>query len=642
MARIIVVEDEPVTATDLEHKLTLLGHEVVAWSDTGEDAVAQAAALAPDLVLMDIRLGSGISGIEAARQLRQHSDVPIVFLTAFADQDTVDRACETFPYGYLLKPFTERSLVAAVQVALSRAREEQALSARERWVSAGLRTAGEALVAVDERGTIRFMNEHAETLLRLPSSEALGKDVRSIVPLSDAHAEGATHPIDLVLRDGRVISSPDGSQLLITGRPPITIAYSAAPVQASGQSQEGAVLVLRELPLPPAVSEVEPRAALSALSMRLSHEINNPLTYNLGALQLALRELDALRALASLSGSSREPSAAGREAQLLRIELLLRDAQEGASRVAGVMRELGALSAPDDESTPIQPTQLLNLAVGLSGLSAQQVRFERQIGPTPLVRGNKWQLTRVVAHAMQDIVNELGAPSGEPSTLLLALGTDARGWAELRIVAPARATPAAVPRTGLSPIDILSQGSVSTLVAQQLVARQGGELSVSEGPEGRVVRLCLPPMSVAAAQAQASASASVMSRGSVLVIDDEALANRVLELSLRPEYDVTAVQSAEDGLALLERGDAFDAILCDLTMPGMGGREFCERLSAARPDLAERVILMTGGACTESDARFVKQMHGRCIFKPFSTRQLVTLLAERVGARTIPPSHGPG
>ena len=631
MARIMVVEDEPVTATDLEHKLTALGHDVVGWSDNGEEAVAQARALAPDLVLMDIRLRGEISGIEAAQQLRQQSEIPIVFLTAFADQDTVDRACETLPYGYLLKPFTERSIVAAVQVALARAREEQARAARERWLAAGLRSAGEALIAVDELGAIRYLNEHAEALLGVRASEVLGEPACSLVRLSDEQAPDATHPLELALREGRVTSPARPSRLLAAaGGAPIMVFYSAAPVVAADQTQAGAVLILREARPPfgrEASDALDTSSGLSALSMRLTHEINNPLTYNLGALQLALRELDKLRAMSAINAAN-DPDTAQREAQLLRIEQLLRDAHAGASRVAGVMRELAALSLVDEDVAPLHPAELLDLAIGLSGVGTEHVRFEQQAEPAPIVQVSKWQLARVLALAVQDAVTTLDTQTPKPTTLTLKLGSDARGWAELRITAAGQRA-AVASESALA--GAIPQSSVGTLVSEQLVARCGGELTICARPEGRVVTLCLPPMNVASLEPELGDP--VPTRGSVLVIDDEPLVGRVLELSLQAEHDVTTVLSAEDGLALLERGDAFDAILCDLTMPGMDGQEFYELLSKTRPDLAQRVILMTGGATTERAQRFVNQMAGRRILKPFSTNELLPMLTGRVRAR---------
>src|SRR4249920_556604 len=149
MARIIVVEDEPITAADLEEKLTALGHEIT-WFDTGEEVAAEASSIPFDLVLMDIRLRGEMSGIDAAEQLCKQGDVPILFLTAFADQPTVDRASATRPYGYLLKPFTDRSVAAAVQVALARAASDRKRLECQRCATTALHNVGEALIMVDE------------------------------------------------------------------------------------------------------------------------------------------------------------------------------------------------------------------------------------------------------------------------------------------------------------------------------------------------------------------------------------------------------------------------------------------------------------------------------------------------------------
>jgi signal transduction histidine kinase/CheY-like chemotaxis protein len=118
-ARVLVVEDEHLVALDIQQNLSRLGHvsEVVY---SGEDAVARATSGQFDLVLMDVRLGGQLDGIEAAASIRRQVDVPIIYLTAYADNDTLDRARITEPYGYLLKPFQERELKAAIEMALQR------------------------------------------------------------------------------------------------------------------------------------------------------------------------------------------------------------------------------------------------------------------------------------------------------------------------------------------------------------------------------------------------------------------------------------------------------------------------------------------------------------------------------------------
>jgi signal transduction histidine kinase len=122
--QILIVEDESIVAMDLKLRLKELGYGVSGLAATGEAAVAMAAELRPDLILMDISLGTGMDGIEAARQV-QPLDIPVVFLTAFADEGTLARAKNSAPYGYLLKPFEERTLYSTVEMALYRHRMEQ-------------------------------------------------------------------------------------------------------------------------------------------------------------------------------------------------------------------------------------------------------------------------------------------------------------------------------------------------------------------------------------------------------------------------------------------------------------------------------------------------------------------------------------
>jgi len=116
--RILVVEDEGIIALELEHHLRDLGYEVVGTVATGAAAVAKAASLAPDVVLMDISLRGAMDGVEAARQIRAARDVPVVFLSAYADRATVDRAAVVSPFGVVTKPYDPAQLAASLETAL--------------------------------------------------------------------------------------------------------------------------------------------------------------------------------------------------------------------------------------------------------------------------------------------------------------------------------------------------------------------------------------------------------------------------------------------------------------------------------------------------------------------------------------------
>lgn len=116
--QVLVVEDESIVALDIQNMLGRLGYEVPVVVSSGEVAIEKAAEMHPDLVLMDIRLKEDMGGIEAAEQIRGRFNIPVVYLTAYADDETLQRAKITEPYGHILKPFDERKLHTAIEIAL--------------------------------------------------------------------------------------------------------------------------------------------------------------------------------------------------------------------------------------------------------------------------------------------------------------------------------------------------------------------------------------------------------------------------------------------------------------------------------------------------------------------------------------------
>lgn len=126
-AKVLIVEDESIIALDLESSLTEAGFTIAGFANSAGEAIEKVAALQPDLVLMDIHLGRGGDGVEAAEQIQAQFHLPVVYLTAHADELTFQRAKQTEPFGYVLKPFDDRALVNAIEIALSRYSAEVAI-----------------------------------------------------------------------------------------------------------------------------------------------------------------------------------------------------------------------------------------------------------------------------------------------------------------------------------------------------------------------------------------------------------------------------------------------------------------------------------------------------------------------------------
>jgi len=124
---IFIVEDESIVAKDIQNNLIKLGYNVLGIANNGNDAIEQIKSLNPDVVLMDIMIKGDLTGIEVAEQLRKFVNVPVIFLTAYADESTLSRAKVTEPYGYILKPFKEIDLHSTIEMAVYKHQKDAAL-----------------------------------------------------------------------------------------------------------------------------------------------------------------------------------------------------------------------------------------------------------------------------------------------------------------------------------------------------------------------------------------------------------------------------------------------------------------------------------------------------------------------------------
>ena len=160
--KILVVEDESIVAMDIKHRLENMGYIVPAITSSGEEAVEKASETNPDLVLMDIVLKGEMDGIDAAQQIKDNLDIPVVYLTAYSDERTLKRAKITGPFGYIIKPFEDRELHSAIEVALYKHEMESKLKANEKRLSTTLESIGDAVITTDKDGCITFMNPIAQ------------------------------------------------------------------------------------------------------------------------------------------------------------------------------------------------------------------------------------------------------------------------------------------------------------------------------------------------------------------------------------------------------------------------------------------------------------------------------------------------
>ncbi|MCW8944075.1 MAG: response regulator, partial [Sedimenticola sp.] len=182
MGRILVVEDDLLMGQDISLKLQRLGYEVVAVVASSEAALEAVADTQPDLILMDIILDGEVDGIETAARINQSSTIPIIYLTAYDDDDFIKRASITEPYGYVLKPYTARELHAVVSISLYKAQAEQSLR-QAALISATLASMSDPVLKVDRHGRVQMCNRAAERLLQSQADALLNQPVDSVIRL---------------------------------------------------------------------------------------------------------------------------------------------------------------------------------------------------------------------------------------------------------------------------------------------------------------------------------------------------------------------------------------------------------------------------------------------------------------------------
>lgn len=169
---VLVVEDNVITSQEITRQLASLGYTHVDRAFSGLEAVEKANREHPDLVLMDIHLGEGINGAEAAERIWNSLRIPIVYLTAYTDAETLRKAHLSEPFGYVLKPFDERTLYVAIETALAKHQAESLLEQQKNLLDEVFTNVQEGLALVDEFGTILFCNPGYAAIVgeRLPEN----------------------------------------------------------------------------------------------------------------------------------------------------------------------------------------------------------------------------------------------------------------------------------------------------------------------------------------------------------------------------------------------------------------------------------------------------------------------------------------
>ncbi|HPG38903.1 MAG TPA: PAS domain S-box protein [bacterium] len=246
--QIIIVEDELIIAQEIKQFLLKMDYEVPATASYGDDALQKIAAIKPDLVLMDIKLKGAMNGIEAAGKAHALYDVPVVYMTANADHDTVERAKKTEAYGFVYKPVQPDVLRAVIEMALYKHNMEKQIKEREAWLGATLQSIGDAVIATDTLGKITFINGVAETLTGWKQAECKSMPLENIFNIINKKTrKPVINPVTRALQLGSQVGLANHTILIARDGTEYQISDSASPIQNSRNEIIGVVLVFRDV-----------------------------------------------------------------------------------------------------------------------------------------------------------------------------------------------------------------------------------------------------------------------------------------------------------------------------------------------------------------------------------------------------------
>ena len=366
-ARIMVVEDEAVISLEIQDRLTKMGHSICGTAASDEEAVSVAAAKHPDLILMDVQLRGDVDGVETAQQIRDRIEIPVIYLTAFADDRTVERARLTEPFGYLIKPFSEKELYAAIETALYKHSMEAKLRESERRYAATVRCIADCVIVTDTDMTITLMNPAAQSVTGWKQEEAVGKKLDEVFKIVD---EKALVPVESPMAktiQERVVMNLTAPVLLITKNgEKVPVEDSAAPMINENGELTGAVMVFRDI-----TERKEAEAAIKIAFDSLEERVREQTAELRTSFDKLGRAMEGtIQALATMV-EARDRYTAGHQVRVADLACMIArqmgfpESRIPIIRIAGLIHDVGKVCVP---------TEILNKPAPLSPIEFEIVK----------------------------------------------------------------------------------------------------------------------------------------------------------------------------------------------------------------------------------------------------------------------------
>ncbi len=622
--RILVVEDEAIIARDLQKRLQAQGYIVTSAVSTGEDAILKAKTDTPDLVLMDIVLLGDMDGIEAAGRIRALLDIPVVYVTAYADEKILERAKITEPYGYILKPFDDRELRSVIEMALYKSSTEKQMRKTNEFLSTVIESLSHPFYVINADDFTVAMANSAANFGQLNGK----RTCHSLTHHSDSPCEGSEHPCTIaeIRRTGKPVTQEhihydhDGRARTYEIRGYPIFDKDGRVVQIIEYTQD----ISDKKMLESQFRQSQKMESVGRLAGGVAHDFNNLLTAILGYSELALAALPEGHALRRYLTTIAE---AGNKAETLVRQLL-----------AFSRKQILQIKTVNINEVIEDIRNIMQLVIG------EDLVLELNLNPS--VRNIKADAGQIEQLLMNLAVN---AKDAMPCGGRLTVETDnveldeeyARSHAG---IAPGPHVMLAVTDTGtgmsrevqekiFEPF-FTTKGSRGTglglATVYGIVKQHNGSIYVySEENVGTTFKVYLPA-TAEATETPGKKEEAFDARGAetVLVVDDEPSIRKIVIDTLEPlGYRVMEASCAAEALQRSSMADdRIDLLLTDVIMPDINGPELADRIKEKRP--AIKVLFMSGYTAETIEHHGVADMKKRFMQKPLTPKKLMEKIRE--------------
>jgi PAS domain S-box-containing protein len=630
--QVLLVEDDEDDFVLTRDCLRSLGSRRVEleWVATRDEALVALASGRHDVCLLDYQLGS-TTGLELLQQARRQGwRGPFILLTGQDDATLDHEAQQAGAADFLQKShLTPTLLERSIRYALQHARTLEAL----RRSQESFRELIERLpdgIGVQHGERLVYANPALVALLGCASAEALlsmsRRELSELFLQEETWADIQRDHAE-ALRTGQS-SPPRETRLLRKTGSPALVEITLVPLVFDGQPS--LLWSVRDLTerrqMEARLLHADRMASLGVLSAGVAHEINNPLAYTLSNLDyLETNVLPRLELPDTRRGEVRE---------------LVSDARLGATRVSDIVKQLKLFSRVDEDAPPepVDVNRVLETAIRMASNEVKhRARLVRDYGEPLMVRAHEGRLGQVILNLLVNAAHAI--PEGDVEHHEIRVVTWRSG---AEVVIEVRDTGMGIPEENLErvfePFFTTKPVGVGTglglSICHGIVTGFGGRMSVEsrvgQGSTFRVILNAAANARPAEPEAKAPVELAPGRRGRILVVDDEPMIGVAIRRTLQREHEVVTTTSAREAQARLRGGEHFDLILCDVMMPEMSGVDLHQELSSQAPQLAERMVFLTGGAFTPNARAFLSQVKNARVDKPFSAEELRTLVRTRL------------